>query len=164
MHQQSDIVYQKENKVVPKPEEFLQWWERKSEIQAFMEPLAFNHRTLRRGLLVNATVFLFFLTADWTLDDEVCVLSVRSNYTLLKMINCCCSWCCKNDKMFGTCLFNLHLLWIILKKNFQQDGKNLTLRLKLRHSSSFGSQYSNDSAKQEYEYHFLRRFSSFLSD
>ena len=116
MHQQSDIVYQKENKVVPKPEEFLQWWERKSEIQAFMEPLAFNHRTLRRGLLVNATVFLFFLTADWTLDDEVCVLSVRSNYTLLKMINCCCSWCCKNDKMFGTCLFNLHLVRIILKK------------------------------------------------
>ena len=86
-----------------------------------MEPLAFNHRTLRRGLLVNATVFLFFLTADWTLDDEVCVLSVRSNYTLLKMINCCCSWCCKNDKMFGTCLFNLHLVRmhlvrIILKK------------------------------------------------
>ena len=123
MHQQSDIVYQKENKVVPKPEEFLQWWERKSEIQAFMEPLAFNHRTLRRGLLVNATVFLFFLTADWTLDDEVCVLSVRSNYTLLKMINCCCSWCCKNDKMFGTCLFNLHLLWIILKKIFNQPNK-----------------------------------------
>ena len=116
MHQQSDI-YQKGNKVVPKPEEFLQWWERKSEIQAFMEPLAFNHRTLRRGLLVNATVFLFFLTADWTLDDEVCVLSVRSNYTLLKMINCCCSWCCKNDKMFRTCLFNLHLVRIILKKS-----------------------------------------------
>ena len=120
MHQQSDI-YQKENKVVP--EEFLQWWERKSEIQAFMEPLAFNHITLRRGLLVNATVFLFFLTADWTLDDEVCVLSVRSNYTLLKMINCCCSWCCKNDKMFGTCLFNLHLLWIILKKILNKQTK-----------------------------------------
>ena len=118
MHQQSDI-YQKENKVVPKPEEFLQWWERKSEIQAFMEPLAFNHRTLRRGLLVNATVFLFFLTADWTLDDEVCVLSVRSNYTLLKMINCCCSRCCKNDKTLGTCLFNLHL-WIILGKNLSR--------------------------------------------
>ena len=123
MHQQSDI-YQKENKVVPKPEEFLQWWERKSEIQAFMEPLAFNHRTLRRGLLVNATVFLFFLlTGDWTLDDEVCVLSVRSNYTLLKMINCCCSWCCKNDKMFGTCLFNLHLVRMILKKIFNQQTK-----------------------------------------